>query len=128
MARPAPRFPLVASLLLLLAVSLAANALLYRKERRPLFDEFDRTLIERTIARSPEPDQRRSASFPIVMHWGTRTCVELRRYDRRGYSAACFDRGGRMIEEVAGSGTKLPPWYFRDDDVTVTAGPVRFVT
>jgi hypothetical protein len=68
-----------------------------------LFDESDRPLIERTIARSPDCDELRSASFPIVMHWGTRTCVELRRFDRRGYSGACFDRSGRMIKEVAGA-------------------------
>lgn len=92
----------------LLAVSLVANVLLYRKASRPLFDEGDRPLIERTIAdaaaRSKHigPDEIRATAFPIVMRWGHRTCVELRRYDRLGYIGACYDRSGRLIEEADG--------------------------
>lgn len=33
---------------------------------------------------------------------GHRTCVELRRYDRLGYTGACYDPRGRPIEEAEG--------------------------
>lgn len=99
--------PLVVALLLLLTASLAANLLLYRQASRPLFREADRPLIERTVAhfagmaRVP-PDRVRTETFPIVMRWGRRTCVELRRRDGLGYSGACYDLQGRLIEEAEG--------------------------
>ncbi len=103
MAQGTPRKPLVAALLLLLMASLAGNALLYRQATRPLFDEADRPLIERTIALTPRmgSEDSRTVTFPIVMRQGDRTCVQLRRYDRLGYAGACFDRQGRLIEETA---------------------------
>ena len=96
------------TLLLLLAASSVANLLLYRKAARPLFDEADRPLIERTIAdaaarsKHTGPDEIRADAFPIVMRWGSRTCVELRRHDGLGYIGACYDRHGRLIEEAEG--------------------------
>ena len=95
--------PLTAALLLLLMASLAGNLLLYRQARRPLFEEADRPLIERTVALSPFMGSQdvRAVTFPIVMRQGRRTCVELRRYDGLGYSGACYDRQGRLIEESA---------------------------
>jgi hypothetical protein len=104
MALWTPRQPWVVALLLLLMASMVANVLLYRKASRPLFAEADRPLIERTIALSPhmDSDDIRAVTFPIVMRWGHRTCVELRRYDGLGYSGACYDRRGRLIEEAAG--------------------------
>jgi hypothetical protein len=95
---------LVVALLLLLMTSVAGNVLLYREASRPLFDEGDRPLIERTVALSPrmDSDDIRAVTFPIVMRHGQRTCVELRRYDGLGYSGACYDGGGRLIEEMAG--------------------------
>lgn len=104
MARWIPRKPLTVALLLLLTASIAANVLLYREASRPLFDEADRPLIERTIARSPcmGSDDVRAVTFPIVMRHGHRTCVELRRYDGLGYSGACYDSRERLIEEVDG--------------------------
>ncbi|HET9638167.1 MAG TPA: hypothetical protein VFP12_03080 [Allosphingosinicella sp.] len=101
---PLRRHAILSALLLLLAVSLVANVLLYRQASRPLFEEADRPLIERTIARSPRigSEDVRSVTFPIVMRRGDRTCVELRRYDRLGYTGACYDRQGRLIEETAG--------------------------
>lgn len=98
MAQRMPRKPLVAVLLLLLVASLAANVLLYRKGSRPLFEEGDRPLIERTIALSPRmslEEDTRTVTFPIVMSWGDRTCVELRRYDAWAIPApATTARGG----------------------------------
>ncbi|MEA3009861.1 MAG: hypothetical protein QOJ91_1553 [Sphingomonadales bacterium] len=94
--------------MLLLVASVAGNALLYRKASRPLFEEADRPLIECTIARAAarsqhvDADDIRSHSFPIVMRRGFQTCIELRRYDRRGYIGGCYDRQGRLIEETAG--------------------------
>jgi hypothetical protein len=104
MARGTLRRPSVLVLLLLLTASLAANLLLYRMASRPLFEEGDRPLIERTIALSPRmgSEDIRAVTFPIVMRRGDRACVELRRYDGLGYSGACFDRQGRLIEETAG--------------------------
>lgn len=103
MAQWSPGKPLVVALLLLLMASLAGNLLLYRQASRPLFEEGDRPLIERTIALSPmASEDTRAVTFPIVMSWGDRTCVELRRYDGLGYSGACYDREGRLIEERAG--------------------------
>ncbi len=78
------RNAILGALLLLLTGSLVANALLYRKASRPLFDEGDRWLIERTIARSLHPAQLRAETSPIVMHMGGRNCVELRRHDGLG--------------------------------------------
>jgi hypothetical protein len=106
--RPGPRTALLVLLLvLLLAASVSGNLLLYRKSSRPLFHEADRPLIDRTIVRfaglSRVPAERiRAETFPIVMRWGRRTCVELRRKDGTGYSGACFDRQGRLIEEAEG--------------------------
>lgn len=113
MSRGAPFTPLrrhaiLSALLLLLAVSLAANVLLYRQASRPLFEEADRPLIERTIAQAggrTRPDSAgdiRAETFPIVIRWGHRTCVELRRYDRLGHIGACYDPGGRPVEEAEG--------------------------
>ena|SRR5215213_1499691 len=107
MQRSTRRNAILWTLLLLLAASLVANMLLYRKASRPLFEEGDRPLIERTIASAARsqrvsPDEIRADAFPIVMRSARRTCVELRRYDRLGYSGACYDRGGRLIEETEG--------------------------
>jgi len=108
MAQRIPRKPLVVALLLMLAASLVANLLLYRKASRPLFEEGDRPLIERTIAeagartRPDSADDIRAETFPIVMRRGHQTCVELRRYDRLGYIGACYDRQERLIEETEG--------------------------
>jgi hypothetical protein len=104
MVRWIPRQPLVVALLLLLMASVAGNVLLYRQANRPLFEEVDRPLIERTIAlsRGMGSENIRTVTFPIVMRWGHRTCVELRRYDGLGYIGACYDRRGRLIEETAG--------------------------
>jgi hypothetical protein len=98
--------PIVAALLVLLALSLAGNALLlYRQASRPLYTEGDRPLIDRTIAHFAALEgmseaEIRAHSFPIVMRQGERTCVELR-YGRLGHRGACYDRSGRLIEETA---------------------------
>ncbi len=105
---PLRRNAILGALLLLLAGSLAANVLLYRQASRPLFEEGDRPLIERTIARAgartrpDSSDDIRAQTFPIVMRRGHQTCVELRRYDRLGYIGACYDRQERLIEETEG--------------------------
>jgi hypothetical protein len=95
------------TLLLLLAASLLGNVLLYRQATRLLFDEDDQPLIDRTaahFARSARTSATniKAESFPIVMRFGDRTCIELRRHDRLGRQGACYDRGGRLIEETAG--------------------------
>jgi hypothetical protein len=97
----------VVALLVLLIASFAGNVVLYREASRPLFHEADRPLIERTIVHFAHsarvsPDQIRAETFPIVMRWGHRTCVELRRNDGLGYSGACYDRQERLIEEAEG--------------------------
>lgn len=103
-----PRFTrhgLIAGALLLLAASVVANLILYRRASRPLLTEGDRPLIERTVAmfaasgRTSAADIR-GQSFPIVLHLGDRTCVELRRHDGLGHQSACYDRRGRLIEET----------------------------
>lgn len=101
------RKAILSTLLLVLAASLAANLFLYRQASRPLFDEGDRPLVERTIAgaavrsRAESAGDIRAETFPIVMRLGDRTCVELRRHDGRGHTGACYDRWGQLIEESA---------------------------
>jgi hypothetical protein len=97
---------IVGALLLLLAISVAWNILLYRQASRPLYAEGDRALIDRTVARAVAAAQTnagdiREQSFPIVLHLADRTCVELRRHDGRGHEGACYDRRDRLIEETA---------------------------
>jgi hypothetical protein len=95
----------VALLVMLLVASLAANLILYRKPGRPLFGEGDRPLIERTVRLfvldgiTSRADIERE-TFPIVMRLSDRTCVELRRHDGRGRRAACYNRRGRVTEEI----------------------------
>ena len=105
------RHAILWTLLLLLAASLVANVLLYRKANRPLFDEGERPLVERTIAeagarsRPNTANDIRAETFPIVMRLGDRTCVELRRHDELGHIGACYDHRGRLIattESVVG--------------------------
>ena len=97
---------MLGALLLLLAVSIAGNIVLFRKASRPLHSAGDLPLIERTIALhargapAAEAEIRREA-FPIVVRVGHGTCVELRRYDRAGHYGACYDRRGRLIEQRA---------------------------
>ncbi len=98
--------PFVIALLLLLAASLAANLLLYRKADGALFDEGDRPLIERTVTLFTRGGANRTQieaeSFPVVMRLPDRTCVELRRHDGRGYRRACYDGRNRLVEESEG--------------------------
>jgi hypothetical protein len=98
--------PFVIALLLLLAASLAANLLLYRKANRPLFEEGDRPLIERTVGLFTRGGANHAAieaeTFPLVMRLSDRTCVELRRHDGRGYQRACYDGRNRPIEQSEG--------------------------
>lgn len=98
--------PLVIALLLLLLASVAGNILLYRKASRPLFEEGDRPLIERTISLflRMNPEGIRAMTFPIVMRQGDRTCVELRQHDGRGHFGACYDGQGRLIQKSEGVG------------------------
>jgi hypothetical protein len=108
MAPNSPRL-VGAALLLLLTASVAGNLYLYPRATRPLFEERerDRPLIERTHALAAanervSVDMDRAHSFPIATHRGDRTCIELRARDGLGYSGACYDRGGTMVEESAG--------------------------
>ncbi len=95
-------------LLLLLVASAALNILLlYRQANRPLFEEGDRPLIERTIAhfaaQGPNSEEEiRANSFPIVVRLGNMRCVELR-YGRQGHQGACYDPSGQLIQESAGA-------------------------
>jgi hypothetical protein len=94
-------------LLLLLAISLAANAYLYSLATRPLYAASDRPLIERTLARAAiaertNPEELRAGTFPIVLEIGGRTCVDIRNTDGGGHYAACYDRAGRLVEQIAG--------------------------
>jgi hypothetical protein len=96
----------LAALCCLLAASLAANAILYPLAVRPLFLESDRPLIERTAASAAIPlrtnaDELRRRTFPVVLHLGDRTCVDLRAFDGAGNYGACYDRGGKLVEETA---------------------------
>jgi hypothetical protein len=104
MASGALRRPLVVILLLLLMASFAGNILLYRQASRPLFEEGDRPLIERTVALFPRMNREdiRTVTFPIVMRQGDRTCVELRRHDGLGHFGACYDGDGRLIQQTEG--------------------------
>ena len=89
-------------LVLLLAASLVANVLLYRKANRPLFDEGERPLVERTVAgagaRSPhrsaatgESSTRSRRSFPTA---AAPRALSARR-DARGLSWPSGFRRGR---------------------------------
>src|SRR3569833_2009586 len=85
-----------ALLLTLLAISLGANVALYRRAMRPLYEESDRSLIERTLtaaANSQRADREtvRAATFPIVVRLGSQTCVELRYTGGEGYQSACYN-------------------------------------
>jgi hypothetical protein len=95
---------LVVILLLLLIASIAGNILLYRQARRPLFNNGERPLIERTIALFPgtDPEEIRAMTFPIVMRQGDRTCVEMRLHNGRGHYGACYDGQGRLIQQTEG--------------------------
>lgn len=98
---------IVGGLLVLLTVSLAGNACLYRSATRPLYWAEDQPLIERTIARAAivqhtDMGSIRSHNFPIAFHLPGRSCVEMRDNDGGGFYVACYDRNGRVIEEIAG--------------------------
>ena len=95
------------ALLLLFVASLAANLILYRQATRPLFEEGQQSLVDRTVASFAASGpvgaaEIRSQTRPIVMRLGDRTCVELRRHDGLGYQTACYDRGGGVIETIEG--------------------------
>ena len=95
------------ALLALLALSLAANVYLYPRATRPLYWDYDRLLIERTVARAAARERTdaetiRAQSFPIVLHLPGRTCVEMRNTDGSGFHGACYDRDGRVTEEIDG--------------------------
>ncbi len=105
MLRATRRQAILGILLLLLAISIAGNIILYRQASRSLFAEEDLPLIERTIAMfaasgSTNPADIRAQAFPIVLHQGDRTCVELRRYDGLGHQGACYDRSDRLIGQI----------------------------
>lgn len=96
------------ALLALLALSLAGNVYLYPRATRPLYEAYDRPLIEQTIARAAltqrtDAETLRAYSFPIVFRLPGRTCVEMRNIDGSGFYGACYDRSGRVTEEIAGT-------------------------
>jgi hypothetical protein len=94
------------ALLVLLAVSLAGNVILYPRAACPLYETEDLPLIERTLAMAAttermSPDELRGLSFPIAMHLsGGRTCVEIRNRDDGGSHGACYNRSGTLIEQI----------------------------
>ena len=101
-ARGLKRAVIILSLLLWLAV--VAILFLYDRARRPLFHEYDRPLIERTLqlAAGETPDELefyRRHTFPVVMELPDQTCVELRSVLRGGSGSylACYDRRTRRV-------------------------------
>lgn len=90
-------------LLVLLTASLVGNVLLYPLATRPLFDEGDRPLVDRTVAAASHLP--RSEFFPIVYRRHgeagepSLTCVELRSRHRLGHYGTCYDVNGHVVEE-----------------------------
>jgi hypothetical protein len=96
------------ALLLLLAASVAGNIALYKQATRPLDNQGDERLIERTVAMAAirehtSPDRIRARTFPITMRiGGGRTCVEIRDLDGASFHGACYGPDGTQIEQIQG--------------------------
>lgn len=86
--------------------SLAGNVALYQRATRPLYAESDQPLIDRTLAMAAvtertSPENLRAQTFPISMSLGGgRTCIEIRDLGGHGSHGACYDRAGRLIEQI----------------------------
>ena len=105
----------------LLMASLAGNVLLYPAARQPLSEVEDQPLIDRTMAMHTigggRTDVNGTDFFPIVIHAGDRSCVEIRHRHRLGNIGACFDRRtGEVLEETSSVADRVPILLERAED------------
>jgi hypothetical protein len=111
--RPAYRQTrIILLLLVLLAVSLAANLYLYQRPPRPMVQPEQQALVERArrhaaAAYGADAAEQARLTYPIVFQLADRTCVELRstRDDRAGNFIACYDpKTGQRLEANRAAG------------------------
>ena len=99
----------VAILAGLLFVAFVSLVILWERARLPLYDEADRPLIDRSVQRaaqqwSTDPREVRRRTFPIVMRFGPRACVELRPRSNSGphggpHYLACYEGAASEPDE-----------------------------
>jgi hypothetical protein len=99
---------IILTLCLLLVGAAIGLGILYPRASRTLVRPHHQHLVQRaeqeaaaTFHHSPEDQQR--ITFPMVMEFADRTCVELRSTaaDGGGNYLACYSRSGEVLEERA---------------------------